>query len=49
MNHGPIDRGRLKKSRGDTIRKDLALNDLSLDMIYDRILWHLLIHVVDST
>lgn len=32
---------------GQTIKKDL--NGLSLYMIYDRLLWHRLIDVLDST
>lgn len=35
--------------RSQTIKRDLELNDLSLDMIHGRALWHSLIHVADTT
>jgi len=33
----------------DTIKKDLEINELDRDMIYDKTLWCRLIHVVNST
>lgn len=42
-------RGRPRKPIGEIIKKDLDFNNLSIDMISDRILWRHLIHVADST
>jgi len=42
-------RGRLRKTIRETIKKDLDINELDRDMIYDRTLGHCLIHVDDST
>jgi len=33
----------------ETIRKDLEINELDPNMVYDRTLWHNLIHVADPT
>jgi len=33
----------------ETIRKDLEVNELDPNMVYDRTLWHNLIHVADPT
>ena len=35
----PIAREKLRKTVGKTIKKDLAVNDLSIDMIHNRMLW----------
>ncbi len=42
MEGSPIarDRGIPRKTIGETIKKDLDVNGLSIDMIYDRTLWH---------
>ena len=42
-------RGRLRKTRRETIRKDLQVNELDPNMVYDRILWRNLIYVADRT
>ena len=42
-------RGRPKKTIRETIRKDLEVNELDSNLIYDRTLWHNLIHVADPT
>ena len=42
-------RGRLGKAIGETIKRDLNVNGLNINMIYDRTLWCLLIHVADPT
>jgi hypothetical protein len=42
-------RGRLRKTIRETVRKDLEVNELDPNMIYDRTLWHNLIHVADPT
>ena len=42
-------RGRPRKTIGETVKKDLHVNGLNINMIYDRALWHRLIHVADST
>jgi len=39
------DSGRPRK----TIKKDLEINELDRNMVYDRTLWHNLIHVADLT
>lgn len=44
--------GRLRKTIGKTIQKDLIINDISKDMVYYRIhsiQWHQLIHVANHT
>jgi hypothetical protein len=41
----PRGRGRPRK----TIRKDLVINELDRNMVYDRTLWRYLIHVADPT
>ena len=44
------DRGRsTRKTIGENIKKDLDANNLTIDMVYDKILWHRLLHIVDST
>jgi len=42
-------RGRPKKTIRETIRKDLKVNELDPDMVFDRTLCRHLIHVADST
>jgi hypothetical protein len=42
-------RGRHKKTIRETIRKDLEVNELDPNMIFDRTLWRHLIHVADPT
>jgi len=42
-------RGRPRKAIRGTIRKDLEINEFDWDMIYDKTLWHNLIHVADLT
>ena len=42
-------RGRLKKTISETIKNDLIVNNLSIDLIHDRPLWRRLIHVADPT
>lgn len=39
-------RGKPRKTKGGTIKKDSDLDGLSLDMIYNKILWQWLIHVM---
>ncbi|KAF1880112.1 hypothetical protein Lal_00022241 [Lupinus albus] len=41
----PRGRGKLRKLIGEMIKKDLQLNALSMNMIYDRTLWRRSIHV----
>ncbi|KAF1893453.1 hypothetical protein Lal_00001931 [Lupinus albus] len=45
----PRGRGRLRKTIGKVIKKDLEINILSMNMIYNRVLWYRLIHVTDPT
>ena len=42
-------RGRPRKTIRETIRKDLEVNELDPNLVYDRILWRNLIHVADPT
>jgi hypothetical protein len=42
-------RGRPKKTIRETIRKDLEVNELDSNMVFDRTLWRHLIHVADPT
>jgi len=42
-------RGRSKKTIRETIKKDLEVNELDPNMVFDRTLWRHLIHVADST
>jgi len=42
-------RGRPRKIIKKTIKKDLEINELDKNMVYDRTLWHRLIHVADPT
>ena len=42
-------RGRTRKTIRETIRKDLEINELDLNLVYDRTLWRHLIHVADPT
>jgi len=42
-------RGRPRKTIRETIRKDLEVNELNPNMVYDRTLWCNLIHVADPT
>ena len=41
-------RRRPRKTICETIRRDLNVNGLNINMIFDRILWHRLIHVANS-
>jgi len=41
--------GRPRKTIRETIRKDLEVNELNLNLVYDRTLWRNLIHVPDPT
>jgi hypothetical protein len=47
MEDSQITRGRRRSRK--TIRKDLEINELDPNMVYDRILWRNLIHVADPT
>jgi hypothetical protein len=38
-----------RKTIGETVRKDLKVNELDPNMVYDRTLWRKLIHVADPT
>jgi len=42
-------RGRPRKTIRETIKKDLEINELEKDMLFDRTLWRCLIHVADPT
>jgi len=42
-------RGRPRKTFRETIRKDLEINELDINMAYDRTLWRNLIHVAYHT
>jgi len=42
-------RGRPRKPIRETIQKDLEINELNRNMVYDRVLWCHLIHVADPT
>ena len=42
-------RERLRKIINKTIKKDLDINSVNVNMIYDKILWHYLIYIADST
>lgn len=42
-------RGRTRKIKSQTIKRDLEVNDLSLDLISYRKLWCVLIHTDDPT
>jgi len=42
-------RGRPKKTIRETIMKDLEVNEFDSNLVYDRTLWHNLIHVADPT
>jgi hypothetical protein len=42
-------RGILRKTIRETIKKDLEINELDRDVIYNRILWRRLIHVAEPT
>jgi len=50
-NHITRGRGRPRKTIRETIRKDLEINELDQNMVYeyDRTLWRNLIHVADPT
>ena len=47
--HVKRDRGRPRKTIRETIRKDLEVNELDPNLVYDRTLWRNLIHVADPT
>ena len=51
MKGSPIIRARRRprKTIGETIKRDLNVNGLNINMIYDRALWRRLIHVANST
>jgi len=42
-------RGRPKKTIRETIRKDLEVNELDPNMVFDRTLWRHLIHIANPT
>jgi len=42
-------RGRPRKTKIETIRKYLDINELDRNMVYKRALWHRMIHVADPT
>ena len=42
-------RGRPKKTIQETIRKDLAINNLTVNMCKDRTCWRQLTHIADPT
>ena len=42
-------RGRPKKTIQETIRKDLSINNLTVDMCKDRTRWRQLIYIADPT
>ena len=42
-------RGRHRKTIVETVKRDLNVNGLNINMISDRALWHRLIHIADST
>jgi hypothetical protein len=43
------DRGRPRKTIGETITKYLEINELNRNMVLDRTLWRRLIHVAKPT
>jgi len=45
----PRGRGRPRKTTRETIRKDLEIDELDQNVVYDRTSWHSLIHVADPT
>jgi len=47
--HVKRDRGRPKKTIRETIRKDLEVNELDSNLVYDITLWRNLTHVADPT
>lgn len=51
MEDNPITRGRgrPKKTIGETIRKDVTINNLIITMSKDRTCWHRLIYIADLT
>jgi len=42
-------KGRPRKTIRETIKKDLEINELERNMVYNRTLWSNLIHVTDPT
>lgn len=42
-------RGKLRKTTSETIKRYLDINDLNINMIYDRKLWLHMIHITDPT
>jgi hypothetical protein len=44
-----VGRGRPTKTIRETIKKDLHINELDKNMVFDRTLWRRLIHVADPT
>jgi len=51
MEESQVKRGkrRPRKTIRETIRKDLEVNELDPNMVYNRTLWRNLIHVADPT
>ena len=45
----PRGRGRPRKTISETIKKDLNVNGLNVNMIFDRIIWCHLIYVANPT
>jgi len=42
-------KGRPRKTKRETNRKDLKINESDQNFVYDRTLWRNLFHVADST
>lgn len=47
INHITKERWKPKKTIKETIRKELKINELNSNIIYDIILWRSLIHLTD--
>jgi hypothetical protein len=43
------DKGRPRKTTGKSFKSEFVVNDLFLDKLYDKTLWHQLIHVAGPT
>jgi len=41
--------GRRRRTKRETIQKDLKINELDRNMVFDRTLWRRLIHIADPT
>ena len=40
-------RGKPRKTIGETVKRDLHVDSLTINTIYDRVLWYRLIYVID--